>query len=223
MIHAPSRVQALTPRTRAALPAAFTLSALLLSGSGAAQDSAGDWARMPPLPAGPTTDAPSNNPVYRIAEHADICTRIKLQILWRRLIHGARVNVMNRGDSVVLAGQVRSQAEKQLAERIALRTVGVGRVDNLLQVAPTLIAAAGTSASAARAPADPWISTRVAASLKFDRAVEAGGVHVSTDDGVVTLSGRVPSAAQKDVAAEIAADIDGVRSVKNVLGVDDPG
>jgi osmotically-inducible protein OsmY len=222
MIYAPFSARALTPRTRAALPAVFTLSALLLSGGGAAQDSTGEWQRIQRQSPGPTTDAPSDNPVYSIAQHADLRTRIKLQILWRKPMDGARVNVMNRGDSVVLDGQVRSEAERQLAERIALRTVGVGRVDNLLQVAPAMIDAEGTSASVSRA-ADPWISTRVAASLSFDRAVEAGRVHVSTDDGVVTLSGRVPSAAQKDVAAEIAADIDDVRSVKNVLGVDDPG
>jgi hypothetical protein len=103
---------------------------------------------MPPLPAGagPTTGAPADNTVYRIAEHADICTRIELQLLWRRLIDGVRVNVMNRGDCVVLAGQVRGESEKQPAERIAPRTVGVGQFDNLLQVAPALIDAAETSA-----------------------------------------------------------------------------
>jgi osmotically-inducible protein OsmY len=216
------------------VPAVFALVALLLSGSGAAQNSAGQEEPMQRLPAGPTTDAPPGNPVYRIAEYADIRTRIKLQILWRKPIDGAYVNVRNRGDSVVLDGQVGSEAERQLAERIALRTTGVGRVDNQLQVAKALRERGietrneikrdtrATPAPAAQAPSDPWISTRVAASLGFDRTVDARRVHIATDDGVVTLSGWVPTAAQKDVAAKIAADIEDVKAVKNVLDVDDP-
>jgi osmotically-inducible protein OsmY len=220
MIHAPSLVQGLVPWPHPALPAAFVLFASLMSGSAAAQDATGEVATERRLPAGPTTDAPAGNPVYGIAEHADIGSRIKLQILWRKPVDGVRVNVMCRGDSVVLFGQIGSEAESQLAEAIALRTVGVGHVDNQLRVAPAESVAGEISAASARAPSDAWVSTRVAASLSFDRAVNAERVHVSTDDGVVTLSGRVATAAQKELAGAIAADIEDVEAVKNVLDVD---
>jgi osmotically-inducible protein OsmY len=182
-----------------------------------AQDNAEHVQRLQQPPAGPTTDAPSGNPVYQIAGHADISTQVKLQLLWRKPIGGALVNVMNRGDTVVLFGSVRSEAAKQLAERIALRTVGVGRVDNQLWVDPQAGRVDGASQPAAKTPADPWISTRVAASLRFDRRVDAGRVHVSTEDGVVTLSGWVPTAADKRIAAEIASDIEDVKAVTNAL------
>jgi osmotically-inducible protein OsmY len=208
--------------TRLALHVLLTLSALLLAGTAAARDGAGQGPRTQRPPTGPTTDAPSGNPVYRIADFADMGNRVKLQILWRRPMGGALVNVMSRGDTVILLGQVRSEAARQLAERIALRTVGVGHVDNQLQVDPHAGDPVGASPSAAARPADPWISTRVAASLRFDRTVDAGRVHVSTGDGVVTLSGWVPTAAEKRIAAEISGDIEDVKAVTNDLGIGPP-
>jgi osmotically-inducible protein OsmY len=129
---------------------------------------------------------------------------------------------MNRGDTVILLGQVCSEALSQLAERIALRTVGVAQVENQLQVAPQADNAGAAMQPAAVTPADPWISTRVAASLRFDRTINAGRIHVSTEDGVVTLSGWVGTAADKRVAAEISSDIEDVKAVTNALRVDAP-
>jgi osmotically-inducible protein OsmY len=220
MTHEPSMVRALDSGTRLVHPVALTLAAVLLAGTGAAQESAEQGRGMQRPRAGPTTDAPSGNPVYQIADHADLGTRVKLQILWRKPIGGGRVNVMNRGDTVILFGSVRSEAARQLAERIALRTVGVGHVDNQLWVDLQAGRADGVSQPAAKAPADPWISTRVAASLRFDRTVDAGRVHVSTEDGVVTLSGSVPTAVEKRIAAAISGDIEDVKAVTNALDVD---
>ena len=222
MTHEPTRVRTSGSGTRLVLPVVVTLAALLLTGAGATQDSAEEGQQMQPPSTGPTTDAPSGNPVYHIADYADLGSRVKLQILWRKPMGGALVNVMSRGDTVILSGQVRSEAAKQLAERIALRTVGVGRVDNELLVDPQAGDVGAASPSAAARPADPWISTRVAASLRFDRTVDAGRVHVSTGDGVVTLSGWVPTAAEKRIAAEISGDIEDVKAVTNDLGIGPP-
>ena len=82
--------------------------------------------------AGPTTDAPSGNRVYRIADYADLGTRGSCNIGDSHISGG--LNVMNRGDTVILLGQVCSEALSQLAERIALRTVGVAQVENQLRL-----------------------------------------------------------------------------------------
>jgi osmotically-inducible protein OsmY len=180
--------------------------------------------RLEVAPAGDTV-APAN-PVYRAVEEANTSTRVKLQLLWREPIDGLLVNVMTRGGTVVLTGQVRSEDASQLAERIARRTSGVAEVENRLQVDPEAGLAAeaeGAVESAVSTATDAWITTRVAASLRCDRAVDAERIDVSTEDGVVTLSGRVPSLAQKRLAAEIAGDIQGVREVTNALGVDESG
>lgn len=45
---------------------------------------------------------------------------------------------------------------------------------------------------------------------------------MTTAQGVVTLSGTVPSAAEKDRAEHTVQDLDGVVSVNNTLSVDAP-
>jgi osmotically-inducible protein OsmY len=173
----------------------------------------------------PHAPAPRSNPFYRFVEHAGPGTQVKLQLLWQRLIDGLRISVMPRGDTIVLFGEVQSEAARQLAERVARRTVGIGDVENLLHVAPDAadgeqavdIGATGTGEPVS----DDWITTRVTASLRLDRAVDADGIHVSADDGILSLSGTVPTSAQKREASAVAAAIDGVRRVEIHLVVDE--
>jgi len=216
MNHRHARARMSFPWSSPASPVVLMLAALIASAS-AAQEDDGPGEAMHRPSAGPTTDAPSGNPLYRIADHADLGTRVMLQILWRKAIGGQLVNVVNGGDAVILTGQVRSDTERQLAERIAMRTSGVGRVDNRLQVDPRAVELEEALASTATTPSDAWISTRVAGSLKFDREVDAGRIHVGTEDGVVTLSGSVPTAAQRLIAVEIAGGTDNVRAVNDLL------
>jgi len=108
---------------------------------------------------------------------------------------------------------------------VARRTVGIGDVENLLQVSPDAagggravdIAAAGS----VEPVSDDWITTRVTASLRLDRAVDADGIDVSANDGILTLSGTVPTTAQEREAVAVAGAINGVRRVKIYLVVDE--
>lgn len=168
----------------------------------------------------PDAPAPRSNPFYRILEHADAATRVKLQLLWHRSIDGLRIGVTTHGDTLVLFGDVRSEAARQLAERIAQRTRGVGSVEDLLRVRTDGRGAEQDGSALTADPvSDAWIKTRVTASLRLDRAVDAGGIDVSSADGVLTLSGTVPTAAQKHEADVVAGAIDGVQRVENQLVV----
>ena len=169
---------------------------------------------------------PRANPIYRIVDEANTTARVKLQLLWREPVDGLRVDVTTSGDHLILTGTVRAQETKQLAEQIARRTTGVAQVENHLTVDPDAgigdeVGAAMTSA--AEGLSDAWLTARVAASLRFDRTVDAERIDVSTQDGVVTLSGQVPTAADKAEAAAVAAAIDGVKRVEDVLGVEQQG
>ena len=66
---------------------------------------------------------------------------------------------------------------------------------------------------------DSAITTKVKASFAKDPDVSAMAVHVDTSQGVVTLSGNVKSAAEREKAAQLARNIEGVRSVHNNLAV----
>lgn len=60
---------------------------------------------------------------------------------------------------------------------------------------------------------DSWITTKVKADLLVDDQTKGLDINVSTTNGVVTLAGRLDSAAQVDKAVRIARGIKGVKSV----------
>lgn len=165
--------------------------------------------------------APRSDPFFRVIEQADIATRVKLQLLWRRPGDGVLLHVSARDDTLVLTGEVASSAARARAERIARRTAGVAAVENELRVnAPAVRAEEAAMAKSAQPKSDAWIETRVLAALRFDGTLDAERVAVSAEQGVVTLTGAMPTAAQKADAALIAGEVDGVQAVANELGVD---
>lgn len=66
---------------------------------------------------------------------------------------------------------------------------------------------------------DTTITTRVKTSMLNDPAVGGLRIDVDTFKGVVTLSGRVKSQAEKDQAIALARKIDGVVDVKDALQI----
>ncbi|MFC5526692.1 BON domain-containing protein [Rhodanobacter ginsengisoli] len=61
--------------------------------------------------------------------------------------------------------------------------------------------------------ADAWITTKVKSEFGAAKGVSATAISVSTNDGVVTLSGTVKSEREKMKAIRIARKIKGVKSV----------
>lgn len=66
---------------------------------------------------------------------------------------------------------------------------------------------------------DTTITTRVKTSMLNDPAVGGLRIDVDTFKGVVTLSGRVKSAAERDQAIALARQVDGVVQVKDSLQI----
>lgn len=66
---------------------------------------------------------------------------------------------------------------------------------------------------------DTTITTRVKTAMLNDPAVGGLRIDVDTFKGVVTLSGRVKSQAERDQAIALARQIDGVVEVKDALQV----
>ncbi len=55
--------------------------------------------------------------------------------------------------------------------------------------------------------------------LLFRRNVSGRKTDVEVNDGIVTLTGEASSTAQKELTAQYAKDIEGVKSVKNQMTV----
>ncbi len=61
--------------------------------------------------------------------------------------------------------------------------------------------------------ADTWITTKVKAELATAKDVKASDISVETNDGMVTLSGMVPTKSEKTRAVKQAKAVKGVKSV----------
>jgi hyperosmotically inducible protein len=61
--------------------------------------------------------------------------------------------------------------------------------------------------------ADAWITTKVKTELGTTKGVTATDINVTTNDGVVTLTGNVESSMEKNHAVRVARQIKGVKSV----------
>lgn len=83
------------------------------------------------------------------------------------------------------------------------------------------LAACSTTQPVSEQIDDSAITAAVKAKLLADSQVAGLNIDVNTNEGVVTLMGRVETAAESRHAAEIAADTDGVRRVINNLSVGD--
>jgi osmotically-inducible protein OsmY len=73
------------------------------------------------------------------------------------------------------------------------------------------------AAKAGHQLADSWLTTKIQAQYFADDDIKARHINVSTRDAVVTLTGYVDSAPQRELAAQIARTTDGVREVHDRL------
>lgn len=89
---------------------------------------------------------------------------------------------------------------------------------------PSAATSAGNAATnagneAATAGSDTSITAAVKAKLLANSSTSGMDIHVTTNHGVVTLSGTVSSDAERQLAERIARDTDGVTDVTNNLNV----
>jgi hyperosmotically inducible protein len=73
--------------------------------------------------------------------------------------------------------------------------------------------------TATREVTDAWITLQTKLAVLGDERVSSADVHVTTRRGVITLHGKVDSAAEQQAAEEIALTIEGQKQVVNELTV----
>jgi hyperosmotically inducible protein len=76
-----------------------------------------------------------------------------------------------------------------------------------------------TADKAMGATKDSWITAKTKIALYADDRVSGTDVNVDTQNGMVSLRGKVASADQKRAAEEVAKTVEGVTSVRNDLQV----
>lgn len=103
------------------------------------------------------------------------------------------------------------------AAGIACMTFALGaaaQTDTNSSTAPS-----GSSESMGQHVDDATITTKVKADLLSANNVKSQHIHVKTRKGVVSLTGTVPTAEDRDNAKQVVENVSGVTSVKNHLKV----
>ncbi len=173
----------------------------------------------------PESMTPQVEPISRFAdvvEDATISTTVKLKLLWSRHVDGLKMTVTTKSGRVSLTGRADSVTAKEFAGRLALNTRGVVSVNNALVVVSPVntsrldvtkdkVSAAATVAE--QSISDAWITAKVKSTLIYSTNVSGSTVNVSTKAGVVTLTGKLGSSAEKALAVEFTENVRGVKSV----------
>jgi hyperosmotically inducible protein len=146
-------------------------------------------------------------------DDAEITARVKAALIEDDQVRARNIDVETQAGAVQLSGFVDSEAEKTAAEATARTVQGVGAIDN------ALIVGRGTRTTGTVVD-DTIIASKVKAQLVDEAGFgTASAINVEVRGGVVQLSGFVSSEAEKQRAAQVAQNVDGVADVRNDVAV----
>lgn len=163
-----------------------------------------------------------------------LMTKIKSTLLFHRNV-SATTTVDVKNGVVTLRGEADNQAQKELTGEYAMDIEGVKSVNNEMTVS-TLTKESQQTRSAALSDSsadgktiddrsvgdtvdDASISALVKTTLLSHHSTSAVKTTVTTTDGVVTLGGIAGNDAEKSLAAKLAGDVRGVKSIDNQMTV----
>jgi osmotically-inducible protein OsmY len=147
-------------------------------------------------------------PVHATRMDSLIESSAKKSYVFKTYLKGDDIKIESRDGAVTLTGIVSEEYHKSLAQETVAGLPGVKSVDNRLEV----------KGAPPTANSDVWLRDKVKVTLLFHRSVmNAGTTEVDVKDGIVTLRGNAASQAQKELTAEYARDVEGVKDVNNSI------
>ncbi|MBS0437314.1 MAG: BON domain-containing protein [Proteobacteria bacterium] len=170
---------------------------------------------QPMTPGTPAGTAPSNGVKneHPVAD-AVITTQVKAELAKTDGLKSSSVSVSTHNGEVMLSGTLPSDIEVKKAEAAAKSVKGVTGVNMAsLKVDPKGASTADQSSSAGEAVTDAWITTKVKAELATADGVKSTRVSVETNDGVVTLTGVLPTQTAVQKAETVTRAVKGVKKV----------
>lgn len=151
-------------------------------------------------------------------EYSDswIAFKVRGRLLVKAHVSARTTTVSVESGVVTLTGSAENAAQKELTAAYTQDVAGVKSVVNNLAVVSQ---PATPGATLGETIDDISISTQVRFSLLDHKATHALKTKVTTNDGVVTLSGVASSEAEIALASKLAGDVRGVKSVTNTMTV----
>ncbi len=150
-----------------------------------------------------------------------IAWKIRYQLLVRSSVSNRDTKVFVKDGIVTLTGMAATTAEKELVGVYASETAGTKSVKNEIVVManPADAKTPVDTKTAAVAVDDASITSQVKYALLTHKSTSALKTKVTTNEGVVAITGVAASNAEKDLVGKLAKDIRGVKSVKNDMTI----
>jgi hyperosmotically inducible periplasmic protein len=142
-----------------------------------------------------------------------ITLKTKIALLADEKVSSTDVHVTTKAGVITLRGKVATEEARQAAEVDALKIEGAKKVVNYLVVVPK-------AAQKMVERKDDQIVKDVDNRLKKDSSLKKASIDVHSDNGIITLTGDVPSLETSLRASENARQVAGVRAVRNELTVE---
>ena len=142
--------------------------------------------------------------------------KVKATLLFHRSVSGLKTEVNVKDGIVTLQGEATSGAQKDLSTEYAKDVEGVKGVNNEMTVSKT----AKKTQTVGQKIDDASITAQVKLSLLYHRSTSAINTKVETNNGDVALYGKAGTAAEKNLATKFANDVNGVKSVKNLMTIE---
>jgi len=177
----------------------------------------------------------------QVVSDVSVTTAVKTRLMTDKVARSTAIDVDTKDRVVTIAGGVPTEADKVRIGRLVAHTTGVKSVENNLTVTGEPLT--GTTGAdqqkpdseetkivikddttpmvkkGARVVADASITSAVKTRLMADDLGGALKIDVDTKDAVVTITGSVPTEADKTRLGDIVARTTGVKSVVNNLAV----
>jgi osmotically-inducible protein OsmY len=148
-------------------------------------------------------------PVHASEMDSRIESTARQSYVFKTYLQADDIKIESKDGAVTLTGSVTDYDNKSLAQETVAGLPGVKSVDNRLEI----------KGASPTANSDAWIRNKVKTTLLFHRSVSADTTTVDVKDGIVTLRGDALSGAQRDLTAEYARDVEGVKGVNNEMTV----
>lgn len=144
--------------------------------------------------------------------------KVRLAFSLNKDLKGTSIDVKTMRREVTLAGSVPSEAQKQLALRIAQETPEVLTVRDQLAVGAAGGVAPPAAAGQPAPPAAAGAAQRALAALRGHASLAAYPLDVREEGGQLVMTGTVRTPAERDLAGLVAKEAAGV-AVQNKLAV----
>lgn len=143
-----------------------------------------------------------------------ITTQVKMALLLHRSTSTFRTEVSTTNGIVVINGSVENSAEKELITKLVEDIQGVKSVENKMTIAKEKTSTVGEKLD------DSVITAKVKMALVIHRSTGVLRTSVTTNDAVVTVSGKALNIAEKELVSKVIEDVDGVKSVINEMNIE---